>query len=122
MARKKKTTRRTCAWCNKPTTLPAVYAADTPLMDWLEEKIDLVAKSKHIKRSDIWGEQSDWAKLGLTPGFENELLAYDSLLCTVTRKHICKTCLVDDYNLWLKYYSKIDDNPDNIDIIFEDLT
>ena len=122
MKRKKKGgTKKTCAWCHKPTTLPAVYAADTPLMDWLEEKIDIVAKSKGITRNEIWGENSDWATIGLSAGFENELLAYDSLLCTVTRKTICKSCLVEDYKLWLQYYSKIDDDPNDIDVIIDDL-
>ena len=43
-------------------------------MDWLEEKIDIVAKSKGITRNEIWGENSDWATIGLSAGFENELL------------------------------------------------
>ena len=27
----------------------------------------------------------------------------------------------EDYKLWLKYYSKIDDNPNDIDVIIDDL-
>ena len=53
--------------------------------------------------------------------FNSSELAYDSLLCTVTRKTICKSCLVEDYKLWLQYYSKIDDDPNDIDVIIDDL-
>ena len=29
----------TCAWCHKPTILPEVFAADVPILDWMEERI-----------------------------------------------------------------------------------
>ena len=39
---------KTCAWCHKPTSMPEVFAADTPLLEWFEEKIDAYCKSKNI--------------------------------------------------------------------------
>jgi|TARA_B100001093_G_scaffold509089_1_gene572468 hypothetical protein len=112
---------KTCAWCSKPTTLPAVFAADTPLIEWMEEKINMIATARKINRNLIWGVNSDWGKLELPPAFEAELLAYDELLSTVTRKQICKSCLVDDHKLWSKYYQNIIDDPGDIDIIFDEL-
>ena len=29
-----------CAWCHKKTNLPAVFAAEAPLMEWMEKRID----------------------------------------------------------------------------------
>ena len=38
-----------------------VYAADTPLMEWMEEKINMVSSAaQKINRKLIWGENSDW--------------------------------------------------------------
>ena len=71
---------KTCAWCSKPTNLPAVYAAATPLMEWMEEKINMVSAAQKINRKLIWGENSDWGKLNLPPAFELELLAYDRVM------------------------------------------
>ena len=119
MAKKKNNGLNICAWCFRPTSLPAVFAPSTPLIEWIEEKINIVANHKQIKRSDIWGEHSDWGKLGLGQKFEIELLAYDDLLNSVSRKHICKSCLVEDHKLWLKYYSQIDDDPNDIDVILD---
>ena len=119
IAKKKNNGLNNCAWCFRPTSLPAVFAPSTPLIEWIEEKINIVANHKQIKRSDIWGEHSDWGKLGLGQKFEIELLAYDDLLNSVSRKHICKSCLVEDHKLWLKYYSQIDDDPNDIDVILD---
>ena len=112
---------KTCAWCSKPTNLPMVYAADTPLMEWMEEKINMVSAAQKINRKLIWGENSDWGKLNLPPAFELELLAYDELLSTVTRKTICKQCLVTDHKLWTKYYQNIIDDLGDIDVIIDEL-
>ena len=73
MAKKKNNGLNNCAWCFRPTSLPAVFAPSTPLIEWIEEKINIVANHKQIKRSDIWGEHSDWGKLGLGQKFEIEL-------------------------------------------------
>ncbi len=110
-----------CAWCHKRTTLPMVFAADTPLIEWVEEKINMIAAARKIDRKLIWGENSDWGKLKLPQVFEAELLAYDELLGTVSRKHICKECLIEDHKLWTKYYQNIIDDPGDIDVIFEDM-
>ncbi len=29
---------KTCSWCHKSTRLPKVFAAESPLLEWMEEK------------------------------------------------------------------------------------
>ena len=113
--------RNSCAWCHRRTALPMVFAADTPLIEWVEEKINMISTAKKIDRKLIWGEGSDWGRLKLSQAFEAELLAYDELLSTVSRKWICKDCLVEDHKLWIKYYQNIIDDPGDIDVVFEDM-
>ena len=33
--------KRTCAWCHKPTNLPPVFAAESPILEWFEDKINV---------------------------------------------------------------------------------
>ena len=92
---------KTCAWCHKPTTLPEVFAADSPILEWFLEKY---CQSNNISKKDIWGADANWDKIEMTPEMEAELLTYDELLISVSRKTICKDCLVEDQKLWNKYY------------------
>ena len=78
----------------------------------MEEKID-----KH-GRNRIWGEDGDWSSENLDSDFEAELLVYDQMLSTVTKKVVCIGCLHDDDKLWEKYYNQDDDN---FQIEFDDL-
>ena len=97
--------KKTCAWCHKPTTLPEVFAADSPILEWFEDRIEKFCEEKGINKKQLWGEESDWNKVNIPEGFEAELLTYDALLVSVSRKRICKTCLVEDQKLWDKYYN-----------------
>ena len=112
-------TKKTCAWCHKPTTLPETFAADTPILEWFEKRIENFCNEHNINKNKIWGENASWDSIQIPEKFEAELLIYDELLVTVSRKRICKTCLVDDQKLWNKYY----DNSDlgDFDITIDDL-
>tara|TARA_B100000085_G_C18246257_1_gene392014 strand:- start:69 stop:413 length:345 start_codon:yes stop_codon:yes gene_type:complete len=110
---------KTCAWCHKPTNLPEVFAAETPILEWFEKRIDEWCNKNNVDRKEIWGENADWNSVELPPGFEAELLTYDNLLITVKRKTICKRCLVEDQLLWDKYYGPFDEGEFEINI--EDL-
>jgi len=94
----------TCAWCYKPTTMPETFAPISPILDWMEEKIDKWCEDNDYTREEVWGIDSDWNKIDLPEQFENELLAYDELIASVERKVICQECLVEDDKLWKKYY------------------
>jgi len=99
-----------CAWCGKPTVRHAQPVTDTPILDFMEEKINMFG------RNEIWGEDGDWSNAMLDPEFEAELLVYDSLLCNVSEKVVCGECINEDNRLWIKYYKS---NDDDTEIIFD---
>tara|TARA_B100000497_G_scaffold112958_1_gene134304 strand:- start:368 stop:649 length:282 start_codon:yes stop_codon:yes gene_type:complete len=92
--------------------MEAMQLPETPILEFMEEKID-----KH-GRERIWGENGDWSSENLDSDFEAELLVYDQMLSTVTKKVVCIGCLNDDDKLWEKYYNQDDDN---FQIEFDDL-
>ena len=91
-----------CSWCGKPTIMGPMILADTPLLEFMEDKID-----EH-GREQIWGDKSDWSKLDLDSDFEAELLVYDNMLSTVSNKVVCISCLKEDEELYNKYYERGD--------------
>ena len=38
----------TCSWCYKPTDLPEIFAAEVPILQWMEDKIDKYCDRKYI--------------------------------------------------------------------------
>ena len=56
--------------------------ADTPILEFMEEKID-----KH-GRKRIWGDDADWSTMDLDSDFEAELLVYDQMLSSVSKKTV----------------------------------
>ena len=67
-----------CSWCGKPTVMESMQLADTPILEFMEDKID------DYGREEIWGENADWSKLSLDSDFEAELLVYDQMLSSVS--------------------------------------
>ena len=112
--------KKTCAWWHKPTNLPEVFAADTPILEWMENRINKFCDDKGLNKQQVWGEDADWGRMNISETFEAELLVYDELLITVDRKTICKQCLVDDQKLWDKYYNNGDGEGD-FEITIDDL-
>lgn len=98
-----------CTWCGKPTIMESMQLADTPILEFMEEKIDKYGREK------IWGERSDWSRLDLDSDFEAELLVYDEMLSTVSKKTVCEQCIMEDDKMWKKYYGG-----DELNIIFDD--
>lgn len=114
---KKKTLNREktnhCSWCGKATNMIPMSLPETPILEFIEEKID-----KH-GRERIWGEDGDWSQENLDSDFEAELLVYDQMLCTISKKIVCLSCLHEDDILWEKYYNIGFD--DETEIRFDDL-
>ena len=105
-----------CSWCGKSTWMNRMLLPETPILEFMEDKIN------GYGRQDIWGEDGDWSMKDLDSDFEAELLVYDELLNTVSNKIVCIGCLKEDDDLWNKYYGiDEDDNPDNDDEILFDL-
>ena len=97
MARIKK---KYCNWCGKPTIMEEMQLAETPILEFMEDKINAVG------REQIWGEEADWSTLDLDSELEAELLVYDSMLSSISKKTVCIHCLKQDDKLWKKYYNK----------------
>ena len=108
----KERTKKYCSWCGKPTHMEQMQLPETPILEFMEEKID-----EH-GRERIWGEDGDWSSQNLDSDFEAELLVYDAMLCNVSLKVVCIGCLKEDDELWKKYYGRDDDE---YEIHFDDL-
>ena len=61
---------KTCAWCFKKTNLPDVFAAEAPLMIFMEDRINKWCEEHNITRDELWGGESDWNKIDLDPAMK----------------------------------------------------
>ena len=75
-----------CVWCGAPTLMEPMMLPHTPILEFLEAKIDLIGRDK------VWGDNANWALLNLDSDMEAELLVYDEMLGTVSLKHVCERC------------------------------
>ena len=72
----KRSLKNYCKWCGKPTIMEEMLLSDTPILEFMEEKIN-----EH-GRKRIWGEDGDWSEEMIDSDFEAELLVYDEMLNT----------------------------------------
>lgn len=98
-----------CAWCGAPTKMERMLMPDTPILEQQEEMINKLGRDK------VWGDGSDWSRMKMDSKVEAELLVYDQLLSSVSLKHICSRCIVEDEKLYRKYYNDTDNQ-----IIFDE--
>ena len=89
-----------CNWCGKPTLMEPLQLADTPILEFMEDKIIVLGREK------VWGDNADWSTLDLDSELEAELLVYDSMLSSTSKKTVCMSCLDQDDKLWKKYYKE----------------
>ena len=87
-----------CDWCGNKTDMEAIQLPDSPILEFLEEKINKLGRDK------VWGENSNWAYTELDPNIEAELLVYDELLNKISLKRVCEECIEEDNKLYDKYY------------------
>ncbi len=109
---KKKTDINHCKWCGASTLMERMLLPQTPILEFLEVKIDLIG------REEVWGDRADWSRLNLDSDMEAELLVYDEMLGEVDLKHVCERCLSEDDRLWDKYYGKERDGYIDFDLEF----
>ena len=104
-----------CEWCSKQTPMGKTTQAETPILEFIEDKIDLIG------REDIWGIHGDWSMVDIDSDLEAELLIYDEMLNNVKKRTVCTACIVNEEMMYTKYYSGMigegnnDDNPDDVD-------
>ncbi len=101
-----------CTWCGASTLMERMLLPQTPILEFLEVKIDLIG------REEVWGDRADWSRLNLDSDVEAELLVYDEMLGQVDLKHVCERCLSEDDRLWDKYYGKERDGYIDFDLEF----
>ena len=104
-----------CEWCGNQTPMGKTTQAITPILEFIEDKIDLIG------REDIWGEYGDWSMIDIDSDLEAELLVYDEMLNNVDKRIICEVCLRTDDRLYKKYYGDMigeinNDSDDDEDI------
>ena len=87
-----------CEWCSKQTSLGKTIQPETPILEFMEDKIDLIG------REDIWGIHGDWSMVDIDSDLEAELLIYDEMLNNVGKRIVCEVCLRQDNMLYKKYY------------------
>ena len=87
-----------CAWCGSKTMMEPMQLPSTPILEFLEDKIDKLGRQR------VWGENSNWALMDMDPDDEAKLLVYDEMLSNVSLKHVCERCISEDERLYKKYY------------------
>lgn len=87
-----------CEWCSNQTPMGKTTQAITPILEFMEDKIDLIG------REDIWGIHGDWSMVDIDSDLEAELLIYDEMLNNVGKRIVCEVCLRQDNMLYKKYY------------------
>lgn len=103
-----------CEWCSKKTPMPPTTQAQTPILEFVEDKIDLIG------REDIWGVNGDWSLMEIDSDLEAELLIYDEMLNNVQKRIVCTACIMNEKVMYNKYYGGMigendEDNPDDED-------
>tara|TARA_R110000772_G_scaffold121070_2_gene227399 strand:- start:1075 stop:1407 length:333 start_codon:yes stop_codon:yes gene_type:complete len=88
----------TCEWCFSKTSMGKTTQAETPILEFIEDKIN------ELGREEVWGVNGDWSLMDLDSDLEAELLVYDELLNNLGKRVVCWPCLEEDDKLYEKYY------------------
>ena len=96
-----------CEWCSKKTAFGKTLQPETPILEFMEDKIDLIG------REDIWGVHGDWSMVDVDSDLEAELLIYDEMLNNVEMRIVCRVCMRRDDEMYQKYYGDMIGENDN---------
>jgi hypothetical protein len=91
-----------CEWCFGTKDVMPIFIPETPVLEWMEEK--LISVDEDFSQSEL----SEWE--------EWEMLCYDDMIKQIRRGHVCKKCWTQDQKLYDKYYDT-DNNDDFIRLI-----
>ena len=101
-----------CSWCGAPTIMEMMQVATSPILEFMEQKIDKLGRQR------VWSSNANWSELDLDSDDEAELLVYDEMLNTIELKHVCEQCILSDDELFKKYYDDENDNEIRFDADF----
>lgn len=91
-----------CEWCFGTRNVMPIFIPETPVLEWMEEKLSSV--------------EEDFSQSELSEWEEWEMLCYDDMIKQIRRGHVCKKCWTKDQKLYDKYYDT-DNNDDFIRLI-----
>mgnify|MGYP003679837449 FL=1 len=97
-----------CEWCGNKTSMGKTTQAETPILEFIEDKID------EIGREEVWGVHGDWSTMDIDSDFEAELLVYDEMLNTIDKRIVCEVCMRQDDEMYMRYYGEMEE-----EIVFE---
>lgn len=92
----------TCEWCHGTTNVVPMYIPESPVLEWMEEK--LIAIDKDFSNQEL-SKEEEW-----------EILIYDEMVTSIRRGAVCHKCWKKDQRLYDKYYDT-DDNDDYIRLL-----
>lgn len=84
-----------CEWCYGTADLPRMYIPESPVLEWMEDK--LIYIERHFEGA-------------LSSDEEWEILVYDEMVKSIRRGHVCSICWETDQALYDKYYQDTDEN------------
>ena len=93
-----------CTWCGMKTLMEPMQLPQTPILEFMEEKINKLGRDR------VWGDGANWSKLDIDSNLEAELLVYDEMLSMVSLKTVCEKCLSEDDKMYEKYYGDSDED------------
>jgi hypothetical protein len=102
---RKKQSIKYCEWCGKKTKNSPKLYFETPIMEWIEEKINDFDRMEIL---EFPSSPSNEEESEDNSPFSIELNVYNYLLNTQKDKIICDECFSHDSVLWNKYYDEID--------------
>ena len=84
-----------CEWCHGTRGVMKIYLPETPVLEWMEEKI--ILNDENFVGKDLT-EWEEW-----------EILTYDEMVKSIRRGTVCKKCWDKDQKLYDKYYDSGDE-------------
>ena len=93
---------RKCNWCVGTTGVMSMYIPQSPVLEWMEEKLILL--DGEFRDQDL-SEEEEW-----------EILVYDEMVKSITRGMVCKKCWTRDQMLYETYYD-VDDEDDFLRLV-----
>lgn len=85
-----------CEWCHGTTNVMAMYIPESPVLEWMEEK--LIAIDNDFTEQELSREE-EW-----------EILVYDEMVKSIRRGSVCRKCWKRDQALYEKYYDPGDED------------
>lgn len=87
-----------CNWCFGTENVLQMYIPETPVLEWMEDKIILLDGEFYEKE--------------LTAAEEWEIQVYDTMVRAITQGTVCTKCWKQDQKLYETYYSQDEDGDD----------